>query len=389
MKLKNCSAENFIKELKGRKVICFGAGSTLMEADFYSSSIEKLEDNIAFFVDNDSKKQGMKYKYHGYEFEINSVNVFHTINMSDYIILITCLSYVAIYTQLKDMEILRDIDCYMYDCICTYPELDVNKFFENEIVKRPFLEWREILKQLKLKDSHKGERCFVIGNGPSLRAEDLELLKGEVTFASNRIFRLFLQTSWRPTYYFCADNFAYRMDHEDISKIDAELKFIPVEIAFGAGEIYNDITYYRRVLNYAGIRGGKVVKNADFLFSEDAGELVYGGRTVTYDILQFAVYMGFSEIYLLGIDHNYKQEFLEDETVVENNMEEDHFSSEREKVPPTPIYATELAYMKCKEVCGKRGIVIKNATRGGKLEVFERIDFDEIDFNVSSKVKEL
>ena len=53
----------------------------------------------------------------------------------------------------------------------------------------------------ELKDKYKGQRCFVIGNGPSLTAEDLNLLKGEVTFASNRIYKMFEQTDWRPTYY--------------------------------------------------------------------------------------------------------------------------------------------------------------------------------------------
>lgn len=52
-----------------------------------------------------------------------------------------------------------------------------------------------------VKDAYKGKRCFVIGTGPSLTKEDLELLKGEVTFASNRIFKIFNETDWRPTFY--------------------------------------------------------------------------------------------------------------------------------------------------------------------------------------------
>ena len=38
------------------------------------------------------------------------------------------------------------------------------------------------------KNKHDGQRCFIIGNGPSLTAEDLNLLKNEVTFAANRIY---------------------------------------------------------------------------------------------------------------------------------------------------------------------------------------------------------
>lgn len=57
----------------------------------------------------------------------------------------------------------------------------------------------------RLKDSHKGERCFVIGNGPSLQADDLEKLKNEFTFAANRIYDMFKLTDWRPNMYLAVD----------------------------------------------------------------------------------------------------------------------------------------------------------------------------------------
>ena len=38
-----------------------------------------------------------------------------------------------------------------------------------------------------LKGIHIGKRCFIIGNGPSLRVEDLEKIKDEYTFAANRM----------------------------------------------------------------------------------------------------------------------------------------------------------------------------------------------------------
>lgn len=56
-----------------------------------------------------------------------------------------------------------------------------------------------------LKGIHAGKRCFIIGNGPSLCAEDLDKLKDEYTFAANRIYEIFYLTEWRPTYYFVVD----------------------------------------------------------------------------------------------------------------------------------------------------------------------------------------
>ena len=46
-------------------------------------------------------------------------------------------------------------------------------------------------------------------------------------------------------------------------------------------------------------------------------------------------------------------------------------------MPPDMAY-TFSAYEVAKENAEKKGIKIYNATRGGKLEVFERVDFDSL-----------
>ena len=51
-----------------------------------------------------------------------------------------------------------------------------------------------------IKDIHKGQRGFVVGNGPSLKACDLTKIRGEVSIASNLIHLIYDQTLWRPTY---------------------------------------------------------------------------------------------------------------------------------------------------------------------------------------------
>ena len=56
------------------------------------------------------------------------------------------------------------------------------------------------------KGKYKGRRCFIIGNGPSLTLEDLETLGSEITFATNRIYHIYEQTAWRPSFY-CIQDF--------------------------------------------------------------------------------------------------------------------------------------------------------------------------------------
>lgn len=384
MKLKNCKAEEFPRQLNGKKVICFGAGSTLIEADYEIKKIDHLENYIAFFVDNDQNKHGLKFKYCHHEFDIKSVESLKRVDPENYVLLITCAFYIEIYNQLKDIPEISNLECYMYNVVCSYPKLDVEKFFLQEIVKPPFKEWKKILKNLHLKNKHKGQRCFVIGNGPSLSVKDLELLKGEVTFAANRIFKLFDKTDWRPTYFFCIDYLMYGADHKEINKIDAQLRFVPIERALAAGEIYDEITYYNRVVDCVEIKDRKIVRGKQFMFSDNVEDVVYGGQTVLYDALQMAVYMGFSEIYLLGVDCDFKLEVLEDGTVVENSLEKNHFDESYEDGLDTvvaevaPLYAIRLAFQKAREYCERKGIMIKNATRGGKLEVFERISLDDV-----------
>ena len=41
----------------------------------------------------------------------------------------------------------------------------------------------------KFKDIHKGQRCFIIGTGPSLNKTNLSLLKDEICFGVNTLYK--------------------------------------------------------------------------------------------------------------------------------------------------------------------------------------------------------
>ena len=66
---------------------------------------------------------------------------------------------------------------------------------------------RESIQKLAaLKGIHNGERCFVIGNGPSLKNMDLSLLKGEYTIGTNRIYLMFAELGFPVSYYLCINS---------------------------------------------------------------------------------------------------------------------------------------------------------------------------------------
>lgn len=219
----------------------------------------------------------------------------------------------------------------------------------------------------KYKNIYKDRRCFIIGNGPSLRESDLTILERnrEISFAANGIFHIFDKTLWRPTHYMVCDAVAYKEMYQDIKMFENENAFI-------ADFYYADFEKLQHANRYYLIN--KIYADDEFGFSEDAEIGFYSGKTVTYVMLQMACYMGAKEIYLLGVDWTGGKgtgigriDFYENaENQEKNNRVFDNIMQEK--------YAYETA----RRYAESHEIKIYNATRGGELEVFERVDFDSL-----------
>ena len=98
-----------------------------------------------------------------------------------------------------------------------------------------------------------------------------------------------------------------------------------------------------------------------------------------YALMQIAIYLGYKEIYLLGFDHSYTYELQKNGTIVKTDIENAHFF--KDEVPKkviANIQGLDIAYKAFKEYADSHGITVKNSSRGGKLEVFERINFDSL-----------
>ena len=228
-----------------------------------------------------------------------------------------------------------------------------------------------------LKDSHKGEKCFIIGNGPSLSADDLNRIQdsGIPTFAMNRVFKFFPQTRWRPTYYISEDILILKDTVSDVEQISAKIKFIPVNLNWYEGIDIKGAQYFW--MDYQ-----SEMKDT-FGLSLDCAHSVRCRGTVTTTCIQFAIYMGFTEIYLLGIDHNYSKSIDMNGNVVEDKNVKDYFvdnyDSDIKDQVVHDMRAPTLAFCDVEQLSRKLGTFrVFNATRGGKLEVFERVNFDEI-----------
>jgi len=218
---------------------------------------------------------------------------------------------------------------------------------------------------ISLKDKHKGEKCFIVATGPSLTVDDLEKLKGKTCFSLNSIVKLFAKTEWRPDYYIVNDPDVYDSLGEEINKADLKT------VLYNCFDILNfarDGIKYKSSSEYLiRVRSRNPKKHPEhILFSTDANEGFYAWHTTLGTIFQLAAYMGFSEIYLIGSDCNYKGAQRHAEGI-------DYKCDAAPNSGDLIIHDYELAVPVFQEL----GIKVFNATRGGALEVFPRVDLDK------------
>jgi hypothetical protein len=248
----------------------------------------------------------------------------------------------------------------------------------------PFMNMKRILDNRKyeksaysheiaaLRQSHKGERCFIVATGPSLTAGDLEKIKGEHSFGVNKIFLMYEKTAWRPTYYCAIDKDAWifckgyfeKQGFDDSAFLDVKLKYSNIT---NCGNIYrvNQGTYFA-------ISKGTVLTDPKLVFAEQLEKRFYPTSTVAIIALQLAIYMGYKEIYLLGADCSFGK--TPDANYPKEFQGRNSFSPIYDRVADYVFFSYRIA----KEYADFHGIKIFNATRGGELEVFPRVDLDDL-----------
>lgn len=294
--------------------------------------------------------------------------------------------YYFISSYMHRDELIMTLCSYGVDKnqIITYA--DQNIFYE---IYGDIIDWEKQTERLrKLKDIYEGKRCFIIGGGPSLKIEDLEKLDADYSFSCNCIYALYDQTRWRPSFYCAIDSVFCKVMMSDKSN----MKKVTDGCQMAFTSIIGEGIQYRNDPDFANVYYMKTLFENPVNFSADCSEQIYVMGTVTYEMLQLAVYMGFKEIYLLGIDCNYAVERHEDGSVTRNDIR-DHIQEIEEEGERffwqavndrygekclADIDAQLAAYQKAKEYADMHDVKIYNATRGGKLEVFPRVDFDTL-----------
>lgn len=230
-----------------------------------------------------------------------------------------------------------------------------------------------------LRGRHAGRRGVIIGNGPSLQIADLERLRGAVTFASNKIYLAFDETTWRPSYYSIEDSLVVQQNRDRIAALQGVTKIFPDNMRqFG---------YQRADTIFIPFRPPASFENplSDPAFPDFSTDLSHGicwGSTIVYSQIQMALYMGCSEIVLIGLDHDYQLPETRQGRFYVHEGEQNHFHPEYrspgETWHPPNLEVLEVSFARARERCAEHGVRILNASRRSRLEVFERGDFDTL-----------
>ncbi len=229
------------------------------------------------------------------------------------------------------------------------------------------------LKMKKFNNMFFGQRCFIIGNGPSLSTEDLEKIKNEKSFAANRIYEIFGKTDWRPDFYVATDGNFINENYETIISCGADPYFLEYK-AIRKRPVSDSIIGLCRSADFAINRWD----DKTIHISEDLSRCFSDGYTVTFTSIQLAIYMGFKEIYLLGVDFNYSVVRDKNGKIHRDSSVQDYFNGKSYASTFQNYNSTLRAYEVAKKYCDAHDIKIYNATRGGKLEIFERVDLDTL-----------
>jgi hypothetical protein len=229
----------------------------------------------------------------------------------------------------------------------------------------------------ELKDKYKGNRAFIIGNGPSLANAPFDKMIGEYSFAVNRIALLFDKTKWRPTHYV---HTTCIFDHPKLP-----LSEIVAVTAAAIESFYWDKYESHKVLyNYPGVyfipvshEGLNQPEDAEVdWWSDDITKRVCKFGSSMFASMQIAVYLGFNPLYVIGAD-GYQSPHGSGQPDPNHFHPQYHRSgSQKQKDFNNLMFARahEIALINCKRL----GVDLYDATQSEGLGVLPKVDLREV-----------
>jgi hypothetical protein len=231
---------------------------------------------------------------------------------------------------------------------------------------------------------HSGERCFILGNGPSLVETDIERLRNEATFVMSGFSKHpAVKHGWQPTYFCVLDAIERHSEEEHVEKINSHLATlrpealfypIPFRPLFDTGKLATTVKP-----NWVKFSPLYLTQYPDPPSIDPTGTipLLYNSGQLA---ILLALYMGFREIILLGMDHDWLAHRSDNRHFYPKNGSVDHVhlgSLPYGTMIKGSLITWEI-YEHFRTVGLATGQTIINATPGGFLDVFPRVDFETL-----------
>ena len=215
-------------------------------------------------------------------------------------------------------------------------------------------------------DCHRGERCVLVCNGPSLNRMDLDFLRGEIVFGLNKIHLGLEKFGFYPRYLVAVNDKVIQQSAEIYRRMTA-IKFLSDSCA---GLVPEDaFTYHIRT------------EGLPERFYRDITQGVRGGHTVTHAAFQIIRYMGFREVVVIGMDHNFTASGKPNEELHMQGADPNHFSPDYfrgQKWDAPNLAESEVSYRLARQIFEEEGRRIVDATLGGACDVFEKADYRQV-----------
>lgn len=231
------------------------------------------------------------------------------------------------------------------------------------------------------------QRCFVIGNGPSLGDMDLSVLADEITIGANSFYK-HKDADAVGLDYLCIGDATFWEDtpnsvewHRIIEStlpnttmmFHAEARALIERHGLYSG---NDVHLYRH---------GLTVSSPELVHFDFTRPLNAGHTTGSRLAIPLAFYLGLKEIYLIGFDASWLDAYEGSYHFYDTHRQWPNFDSQAAD-ERHPRYADQLinalrdfdSHGLLAESAPLHGVRIFNAGRGGRLDMYPRVDFESL-----------
>jgi len=220
-----------------------------------------------------------------------------------------------------------------------------------------------------LQGTYSGRPLLIVGNGPSLNQTPLDEFSSIPAFGMNKIDLIYPKVSWRPNLVFCNNNLVAKQNWRRWLQ-----EGVPVLLSWKC-RWFVPFWKWHKFCFY--------LNDANTDFSDDPSVRVGSAGTVSYAVLQFAVFVRANPIIIVGIDHNFTGVKQSDAHNIEKREgdDENHFDpnyfahGQLWGIPNLDL--SEVGFANIRDSAEARGVKVLDATVGGKLDIFEKISVDQ------------